>query len=188
MDRVSAPNYATVSGLRMFQDANLGTATPGTELEQVWFNGVQESIIGAVTAAGLTPTDSDNTQLLAAIRILAIRTNANPTGATSSTVVYPGAGYSGSVSVTFTAPSAGWVTMFGKLPLNVAASAPLTATLALNGGSQDFGASTMPQLQIASAMVTAGEVVTVSFTVTTVADPVIANLQYRVVSLFTPSA
>lgn len=79
MDRVSAPNYVTVGGKRLFVDRNLGTNTPGTGLNATWHIGVQESIILTVEAAGLTPTDADNTQLHQAIPILvtAMFTGAN---------------------------------------------------------------------------------------------------------------
>ena len=36
MDRISAANYAIVGGIRVFQDANLGTATLGTGLKASW--------------------------------------------------------------------------------------------------------------------------------------------------------
>src|SRR6202012_4147291 len=67
MDRVSAANYATVGGKRQFQDLNLGANTAGTSFEQVWFNGVQEEIVGTIEYAGETPTDADWTQLRQAI-------------------------------------------------------------------------------------------------------------------------
>lgn len=67
MDRISAANYATVGGKRVFQDLNLAANQPGTELPAVWHTGAQESIILPVEAAGLVPTDADNTQLLQAI-------------------------------------------------------------------------------------------------------------------------
>ena len=68
MDRISGANYATVNGKRVFQDVNLTTGTNGTTANALFLTGVQESIIGAVEAAGLTATDSDNTQLTTAIK------------------------------------------------------------------------------------------------------------------------
>ena len=73
MDRISGANYATVNGKRVFQDVNLTTGTNGTTVNALFLTGVQESIIGAVEAAGLTATDSDNTQLTTAITAIAAR-------------------------------------------------------------------------------------------------------------------
>lgn len=80
MDRISGANYFTSGGIRIFIDLNLGTNTPGTFVNALWCNGVQESILGVVTAAGLVPTDADNTQLLHAIQTLGrIKLTANTT-------------------------------------------------------------------------------------------------------------
>jgi hypothetical protein len=71
MDRISAANYATVGGLRMFQDPNLGANTEGTGLNALWHTGAQESILASVEGTGQVPTDADNTQLFKAIKRLA---------------------------------------------------------------------------------------------------------------------
>ena len=63
MDRVSGANYVTVAGKRMFQDENLSLGISGTELEQVWHNGVQEELAHVIEQAGLGLNASDNTQL-----------------------------------------------------------------------------------------------------------------------------
>jgi hypothetical protein len=78
MDRVSAPNYFTIGGKRYFRDKNPGAGVPfGTSFAAQFMDGVQESIIGTIEAAGLVPADSalgsPDTQLAQAIRILAAR-------------------------------------------------------------------------------------------------------------------
>ena len=77
MNRISGANFAVASGasplvapagVAVFQDLNLGTNTPGTYPNALWFTGAQESIMAVLAAAGIAPADTDNTQLLAAIR------------------------------------------------------------------------------------------------------------------------
>ena len=81
MDRFSGTGFVTVGGHRQFIDLNIATGA-GSYPNALWFNGSQESIIGIVEAAGLTPTDADNTQLLQAITALAnARVAAQPHGA-----------------------------------------------------------------------------------------------------------
>src|SRR5580658_9760228 len=81
MDRFSGANYTLgpvsfpltlVNGatIRTFRDLNLGTNTAGSFPNALWFTGEQESLLAPVTAIGLTPTDTDNTQLLQAIRTI----------------------------------------------------------------------------------------------------------------------
>jgi hypothetical protein len=70
MDYTSGAGYITVGGVRVFQDQNLAAGINGSDVDATWLNGVQASILDAVTAAGLTPTDADNTQLQQAILIL----------------------------------------------------------------------------------------------------------------------
>ena len=71
MDRVSAANYVTVGGKRMFQDINPGAGIlNGTELAATWHNGAQESICLAQEAVGQVSSDADNTQLTKAIAAL----------------------------------------------------------------------------------------------------------------------
>lgn len=78
MDRVSAPGNQIISGgRRTWRNKNLGAGVAGTTQDQLWYAGVQESIIGAIEAAGLTPADSAlgsvDTQLAQAIGILGRR-------------------------------------------------------------------------------------------------------------------
>jgi hypothetical protein len=68
MDRISATGYIlNGAGKRVFQNQNLAAGVNGTDCDATWLTGAQESIIEAVEAAGLVPTDADNTQLLQAI-------------------------------------------------------------------------------------------------------------------------
>jgi hypothetical protein len=71
MDRISGANYLTLGGIRIFQDLNLSTNTPGTYPNALWFTGAQESILAPVTGTGQTLTDADNTQLFKAIKRIA---------------------------------------------------------------------------------------------------------------------
>lgn len=49
---------------------------PGTAVEEDWLNAVQEEIIGVITAAGITLSKSDQTQLLTALSTLGLENNA----------------------------------------------------------------------------------------------------------------
>lgn len=68
MDRTSGTGYVTVGGKRQFVDKNLSLGINGAQVNATFLTGVQESILSVVETAGLTPTDTDNTQLLAAIQ------------------------------------------------------------------------------------------------------------------------
>jgi hypothetical protein len=50
---------------------NPATEQGPSTLDEHWCNGVQEELIGAIAAAGITPSHADLTQLAAAIRLLA---------------------------------------------------------------------------------------------------------------------
>jgi hypothetical protein len=75
MDRVSSTNYQTIGGRRTWRNKNLGAGLAGTTFDQLWFAGVQESLIAPVEGVGIVPADSAlgsaDTQLLQAIRIIA---------------------------------------------------------------------------------------------------------------------
>ena len=91
MDRVSASGYQVLGVGRSWQNKNLGAGIQGTTFDQVWFQGVQESIVETIQKAGITPADSTlgspDTQLLNAIQILA---GANSTAAiTANTTLTP---------------------------------------------------------------------------------------------------
>lgn len=79
MDRTSGTNYATSGGKRYFANQNLGAGIPGTEIEQVWTNGVQEELAGIIEGTGIALDVSSNLQALRAIKRLA--------GANSSAVL-----------------------------------------------------------------------------------------------------
>lgn len=75
MDRTNAPGNVG----RLFVAPDVATGVPGTDLEAVWHNNVQESIVRAIERAGITPADGDDThdanysQLADALNVLAGR-------------------------------------------------------------------------------------------------------------------
>ncbi len=119
MDRVSAANYATVSGRRMWQDAT--STQPGTELAATWHNGVQESLIVPVEGVGLTPTDTDNTQLFQAMSRLAgagvrtITATTALTGAAAGTILVNAAA---ALTITLPVAAANGGTLEGAAQVN----------------------------------------------------------------------
>ncbi|MDT7952827.1 MAG: hypothetical protein RQ966_15090 [Acetobacteraceae bacterium] len=53
-----------------FTDGNSATAVPATVVRADWANTITDEILNVVAGAGLTPSKTDNTQLLAAVRAL----------------------------------------------------------------------------------------------------------------------
>lgn len=53
-----------------FQDENLAAGVAGTALTAKFLNAVQEELVGLVERAGLTPSDTNNAQVLAALQLL----------------------------------------------------------------------------------------------------------------------
>jgi hypothetical protein len=123
VDRVSAANYATISGRRYWQNENLAAGIDGTEEDQVWFNGVQESVILPVEAVGIAPSDADNTQLWQVIKRMSGGFVAS-IGAGSVTLVQGSAGLllvsaaSGNVSVTLPPANALCGSLYGVSAVN----------------------------------------------------------------------
>lgn len=66
----------------MFEDRNLVTPTPGTQIEKHWLNAVQEEIIAPITDAAIALVKGTNTQLRDALRVLFVRA----TGAATQTI------------------------------------------------------------------------------------------------------
>ena len=100
MDRISAFGYQIISGSRRtFRNKNLGLGVSGTTFDELWFAGVQESILAPIEAVGIVPADvtlgAADTQLLTAIRIIA---SAN-VGATVTTNATLSAGAAGLIPV-----------------------------------------------------------------------------------------
>ncbi len=60
-----------------FTGGNPSTGTPATVPGYEWFNGVQEEIMAVLSAAGITPSTADLTQLAQAIRAIAGHTGLN---------------------------------------------------------------------------------------------------------------
>ena len=76
MDRTSGLYYQTVGGKRQFTNG-----PPGTRVEQVFLNGVQEELATFIENTGLIPSASDNTQIQQA---LCVAVNAGRTGSRMS--------------------------------------------------------------------------------------------------------
>lgn len=73
MERINGSAVATDlhgAGKDGFRDGNKALGIAATVVNSEFMNGVQEEIIRAIEAAGLTPTAGDNTQLLQAINKL----------------------------------------------------------------------------------------------------------------------
>ncbi|MEB2652056.1 phage tail protein [Pseudomonas siliginis] len=62
----SVPNIGLVNG--RFVDENPASGAPGSLIPAVWGNGVTQEILSVVQAAGLTPEETTNDQLLGALR------------------------------------------------------------------------------------------------------------------------
>jgi hypothetical protein len=69
---VALPTPGAVgSTVGYFTEGNPATAVPATVVSADWLNAVQEEIVNAITAAGLSPSKTSRVQLTAAIRALA---------------------------------------------------------------------------------------------------------------------
>ena len=108
-----------------------------------------------------------------------------PQVATSAQGVILGASYSGSESVTFTAPVAGYVYAWGTLNLNVVAGATVLCNLVVNGTTVQYDSTELSQSHQAVVAVTAGESVTVALQVSTGANPSV-SATYSVGASFQP--
>ena len=65
MDRTNGANYDASSGVRKFTDG-----PPGTTVEKNFLNGVQEELIHSIDSFAITPSISDNTQLMQGLGLL----------------------------------------------------------------------------------------------------------------------
>ncbi|WP_053117707.1 hypothetical protein [Pseudomonas sp. P1.31] len=63
---ISVPSAGLVNGRFVDEDSLAGS--PGSLIPASWGNGVTQEILGVVRAAGMTPSESSNTQLLGALR------------------------------------------------------------------------------------------------------------------------
>ncbi|WP_415301837.1 hypothetical protein [Alcaligenes sp. SJTW-7] len=66
----SLPGIGLVGG--KFADANPVTGTPGSWISAAWANSLMDELLGIIDAAGFTPSEVDNGQVLKAIRALAM--------------------------------------------------------------------------------------------------------------------
>ncbi|QQR69122.1 MAG: hypothetical protein IPI58_00040 [Alphaproteobacteria bacterium] len=73
------------AGKHGFTDGNPSLGTPSTQLNAIWFNGIQEEIATVIETAGITLSGGDNTQLDDALAALYPRMDAlqQVTGATT---------------------------------------------------------------------------------------------------------
>lgn len=68
MDRVNGADFVDIGGGRRgFVGEDLPEGIAGTEVTDVWLNGVQEEVLAVVEDAGIEPDPEDNTQLLQAL-------------------------------------------------------------------------------------------------------------------------
>lgn len=67
MDRTTGANVDASSGVNKFKDG-----PPGTTVEQVWLNGIQEEMINVIKATDQTPTTSNDTLLAQSIAHMAV--------------------------------------------------------------------------------------------------------------------
>jgi len=133
-----------------FTDGNPAAGVAATILPAEWLNAVQQEIINAIEAAGLTPNKASFTQLTAAIRALAYApwNSANTYGIDSIVQRSDGTG--------------GWISTVANNTNN-----PEAATDALRAGWMPFGGSSAPT----SIALTTG---TVTLTPLQAANPLIA--------------
>ena len=129
MDRVSAANFLTVSGRRMWQDKNPGAGIPaGTEFIAAFMNSLQETILATIEGTNQTPTDANVAQLLQAIISLSgagltsVSANVALTASNAGVVLVNAA--TGSLTVTLPAAnsltgSVQGTTQLNRLPLGI---------------------------------------------------------------------
>lgn len=120
------PNAAYVNG-------NPATGTPGSIIPAGAVEPAQREIVAVIAAAGLTPTDGNNTQLLAALQIAA-----NPigtdTGTANALVVNLGPGFALAPFAKITAKALNTVT--GPTTIQVSTNAVLVGTFAITRTDQ----------------------------------------------------
>jgi hypothetical protein len=108
MDRTSGLGYQIIGGIRQWVNKNLLGGVPGTQIDQVFMNDLQEELVqGIITEAGLVPTAGVQNQVFAALVamlgqpeffVFATQNVTVPTWATRARVTLIGAGASGAAS------------------------------------------------------------------------------------------
>lgn len=76
MDRTHAPG-ATIDN--QYTEGNPSMGVPATTVSAVALNAFQEELVGIIEAAGITPNEADNTQVLAALTALFAAAGSNHT-------------------------------------------------------------------------------------------------------------
>ncbi|GBQ23526.1 hypothetical protein AA0472_1128 [Acetobacter estunensis NRIC 0472] len=116
MDYTSAPGYVTVNGVRQFVDRDVANGVPGTSLIATDKNAVQNELMKVITAAGLTPSPDDLTQLYQAL--LKIVAQAAASAAVGFTPVEQG----GAPNQSTNKVNLGWDTTLGAFRIAIGGS------------------------------------------------------------------
>jgi len=177
MDRVSAANFLTVSGRRMWQDKNPGAGIPaGTEFIAAFMNSIQETILAAIEGTNQTPTDANVAQLLQAIILLSgagltsVSANVALTASNAGVVLVNAA--AGSLTVTL--PAANSLTgsvqgspQLNRLPLTIIRTdtSANTVTIACAGANTLAGGATSMALGVGAWVGLASDGVSVFYMV-----------------------
>jgi len=182
------PGVPALTGTRGYFTGGVPGITSPTRVRYWHLNAITEEIVNAIIGAGLTPAAGNNSQLLAAIQALVGQSMPAPMSAAKSAAIT--AGYTDTITVSFTAPIAGTVMAFGGLNLNlvgnVAAGSGVQCTLSVNGTAASGDNTGVSQSHFAAVAVAAGTV-SVSFKVQQT-GPATTGLDasYRVGSMFVP--
>ncbi|WP_241300460.1 hypothetical protein [Burkholderia stabilis] len=100
-DATAAPSLPTPESAAAegyFTEGNPATGTPATKVRASWLNMIQEELRGLVTAAGLTPSKTNYSQVAAAVRALisgaaqGINSSAKINGVNSANLLVNGSG------------------------------------------------------------------------------------------------
>lgn len=193
MNRVKAANsvafanrdIAPVSGTpQYFTAGNPVGPVPPTVLPGYFMNMVQDEFLAVITAAGLTPDDTNWAQLLAAIKKL--DAHLAPATARSATGVSLTAGYSGSATVSLTAPAAGSIFATGGLNTSGTGSTGIQGNLQYNGSTICGDQTTTSQSQAFIQPIAAGATATIAYVVSAAANTGTLGT-YFVTALFVPN-
>jgi hypothetical protein len=130
----SVPSAGLVNG--KFVDEDPVTGTPGSLIPASWGNGITQEVVSVIQAAGITPAEGINNQLLTALRgnglfVTAPQFDNDNTVATTEFVTRSGLQYSGfasyGVGTALTTSNVGGVASFSS-------AAPITTTLPATTG------------------------------------------------------
>lgn len=182
------PTPAAAGTAGFFTKGNPGTGTPATIVTDDWANAVQEEMAAVIEAAGIALSKTAHTQLLTALNARYVPRSSliAPAVARSTQGVSLTAGYSGTVTVSFTAPVAGYVHATGALNLGGTSASLVGADLKINGTLYSNDSTTTSQSHVWVQPVLAGATVTVTLTVSA-ASATSTTATYSVAALFIPT-